>query len=130
MTRNEIFKNDAFHADMVRGYITAMHWASTDFDDNSLEDYEISEDGRQAAHVACARFIAANKDQLDIVLELHECYTAEHVGHDLFLTRERHGVGFWDRGLGYYGDLFTKYCEGIGECSPYVGDDNLIYMGE
>jgi hypothetical protein len=130
MNRNELFNSDKFHAQMVQGYIVAMHWASTDYDDNSLENYELSQEGNEAAVIACARFIEANKDKLDIVLELHSWYNAEQAGHDLFLTRERHGAGFWDRGLGHYGDVFTKYCESIGPADPYVGDDNLVYMGE
>lgn len=31
----------------------------------------------------------------------------EQVGHDFWLTRERHGAGFWDRGLGDIGRRLT-----------------------
>lgn len=121
---------DIIHAQMVNGYITAMHWASTDFDDNSLEGYELSQEGRDAAVIACARLLKEHGNNLAILISLHPEYTYDHVGHDLFLTRERHGAGFWDRGFGQMGDVLTKYCEGIKPADPYVGDDNLIYMGE
>lgn len=122
--------NDIIHAQILNGYITAMHWASVDFEGESLENYELSQEGHEAAVIACARLLKAHANDLEIVIDLHPEYTYDHVGHDLFLTREGHGVGFWDRGLGHYGDVLTKYCKGIKECDPYVGDDNLIYMGE
>ncbi len=121
---------DTVHAKILGGYIRAMHWASTDFDDNSLEDYELSQEGHEAAVIACSRLLKAHGDDIHLLVDTHPHYTYSSVGHDLFLTRERHGAGFWDRELGHLGDVLTKYCEGIGECSPYVGDDNLIYMGE
>lgn len=129
MTHAENLQLDKNHAAMVGSYIQAMQWATYDENGDYLEDYELSEEARQAAVVACAKFLAVHGKDLDVVINIHD-YTYGMAGHDLFLTRERHGVGFWDRDLGHYGDVFTKYCEGIGECYPYVGDDNLIYMGE
>jgi len=36
-------------------------------------------------------------------------------GHDLYLTRDHHGVGFWDRGLGELGDYLTSVAHALGE---------------
>jgi len=122
---------DKNHATMVQSYIEAMKWATTDGDDdNYLEEYELSEEAQQAAVIACARLLQVHGKDLELVIDLHPHYTYSDVGHDLFLTREGHGAGFWDRDLGHYGDVLTKYCEGIKSCNPCVGDDNLIYMGE
>lgn len=129
MTHAENLQLDKNHAIMVASYLQTMQWATTDGDDNYLEDYEVSEEARQAAVVACARFLAKHGKDMEVVL-LGQDYTYELAGHDLFLTREGHGAGFWDRELGHYGDVFTKYSKGIGACEPYVGDDQLIYMGE
>ena len=52
----------------------------------------------------------------------------ESVGHDFWLTRNRHGAGFWDRGYGQLGDELTKWAHSFGEVDLYVGDDNLIYQ--
>lgn len=38
------------------------------------------------------------------------------VGHDFWLTRNRHGAGFWDRGLGERGDYLTAMSHPYGEC--------------
>lgn len=110
---------------MINGYITAMKQASVD-DGESLEAYDLSAAGFCAA--ACDAFLAVHGAELEAVIESNLEYSYSDAGHDLFLTREGHGVGFWDRNLGHYGDVFTKYSEGLCSCNPYVGDDQLIYM--
>jgi hypothetical protein len=50
------------------------------------------------------------------------------VGHDLWLTRNGHGAGFWDRGLGDVGDKLTAIAKRMGSKSLYVGDDGKIYI--
>lgn len=53
---------------------------------------------------------------------------AEQMGHDFWLTRNRHGAGFWDRGLGALGDELTKWAHSFGESDLYVGDDGKVYV--
>lgn len=40
---------------------------------------------------------------------------AVQVGHDFHLTRNHHGAGFWDRGLGRIGERLTVAAEAFGE---------------
>ena len=47
------------------------------------------------------------------------------LGHDLWLTRNRHGAGFWDRGLGELGDQLTATAHQMGEQALYVVDGQL-----
>lgn len=51
------------------------------------------------------------------------------VAHDFLLTRNGHGVGFWDtdRWQQPWGDQLTKLAESFGEIHCCVGDDRLIY---
>lgn len=49
------------------------------------------------------------------------------IGHDFCLTRNHHGAGFWDRGLGERGDWLTKQSDPYGESDLYVGDDGNVY---
>jgi hypothetical protein len=42
---------------------------------------------------------------------------ADSFGHDFYLTREGHGAGFWDRGLGELGDYLTKIAKWSGAAS-------------
>lgn len=46
----------------------------------------------------------------------------------MWLTRNGHGTGFWDRGLGERGDALTKSAESFGDAVLYVGDDGRIYQ--
>ena len=73
----------------------------------------------------CAEFREANAELLEKAEELGR--TETDCAHDFWLTRNGHGVGFWDRDLGEVGDKLTKACE-YTEVDLYVGDDNKLYI--
>ena len=52
---------------------------------------------------------------------------AEQAGHDFWLTRNGHGAGFWDRGLGDRGDRLSAMARPYGEVDLYVGDDGQVW---
>lgn len=52
-------------------------------------------------------------------------YTAEQFGHDLALTRNGHGAGFWDRGLGEAGDVLTDWAKSLGTLHIFHGHDSI-----
>lgn len=52
---------------------------------------------------------------------------AEEAGHDFWLTRNRHGSGFWDEDLGDVGRQLTEAAWTCGEFNLYIGDDESIY---
>ena len=97
--------------DIVDAYLTAALW-TTDPDPGSGE-YQadrdsIPEDVRDAARDAVAAF-------LSLVPEADE-EDPSRVGQDLWLTRNRHGAGFWD---GDWPEPFasraTKAAQSLGE---------------
>lgn len=47
------------------------------------------------------------------------------VGVDFWLTRNGHGAGFWDRGLGEVGDHLTYWAKTYGHASLYVTDGTV-----
>lgn len=51
----------------------------------------------------------------------------DQIAHDFWLTRNGHGAGFWDRGLGRVGDVLTQLSKPYGECWLYLGDDGKVY---
>lgn len=55
-------------------------------------------------------------------------YDSTLAGHDFWFTRNGHGVGFWDRGLGSLGEALTKISKKYGESDLYLGDDGKIYV--
>lgn len=51
----------------------------------------------------------------------------EQIGHDFILTRNGHGAGFWDRGLGEIGDRLTEWAKTFGPIeSLYIDTQNCI----
>ena len=51
----------------------------------------------------------------------------EQAGHDLWLTRNHHGAGYWDGDWPDAGERLTQACKKYPEVNLYVGDDGLIY---
>ncbi len=64
-------------------------------------------------------------DEMDDILESGLSFAK--AGHDFWLTRERHGAGFWDEGLGSIGDRLTEAAHAYGSFDLYVGDDGMIH---
>jgi hypothetical protein len=84
------------------------------------------------AHIVadCAAFQDANAALLAQAYEMIAdgvAYTPARAGHDFWLTRNGHGAGFWDRGLGEVGDKLSKTCR-YGTQDVYFGEDNRVYI--
>lgn len=135
----------------TRAYIRAALWSSTDNSDESGGeplDRNYSPSDLSPTTLArivedCARFQRENSVLLSQAYESQgyqdiferyadECEGRDIValaGHDFWLTRNRHGCGFWDRQLpGELGDKLTEAAHSFGECDLYVGDDNQLYI--
>lgn len=100
-----------FLNDMAAAYIEAAYF--TDGDGDELGDPELSTQFKADAYIACRDFEdAANTLEID----LRARYSAEQLGHDLWLTRNRHGAGFWDRPevYGEHTDIFTALAHAQG----------------
>jgi hypothetical protein len=55
--------------------------------------------------------------------------TMEEIGHNLWLTRNGHGTGFWDRGyVEKVSDKLTKCAKELGSLDIYVGDDEKLHF--
>lgn len=125
---------DAF----VRGYLTAALWAGVDYDGEPLDDGrdidDIAVSAVEQAIADCDDFRSANRVTLNRAYKFYAStsrgneYTPEELaGHDFLLTRNRHGAGFWDRGMGATGEALTEACRPCGEVNFYVGDDGKVY---
>ena len=85
-------------------------------------EWDFTREASDAIEIEVSRFITAAAD----VIDDDENYA--QLGHDLWLTRNGHGAGFWDRGLGALGDRLTKASEAYGSCDVYVGDDGKLHL--
>jgi hypothetical protein len=111
----------------TQAYIEAALWSSMDDDGTPLDEAytidDIAPDTLAAMARDCAQFQAANAGLLALAGD------DTQNGHDYWLTRNRHGAGFWDRG---YDEAVSKpltdAAHADGESNLYVGDDGLLYL--
>jgi hypothetical protein len=128
-----------FVDEMVQGYIECALWSSTDEQpdgnggpamDENYGPEDISDELMASMREDCQSFYNANTADLDkyaVEMTRAEWTGAEMAGHDFWLTRNRHGAGFWDRGLGALGDRLSDACKPYGESYIYAGDDGKVY---
>lgn len=96
------------------------------YEGNDLDDSDLADDARETLTRDAESFYASN------VADLHaSTLTMEQAGHDFWLTRNRHGAGFWDRkSLGRAADAaldrLTKASHAEGEQTLIVGDDGKV----
>lgn len=111
--------------EMLTGYIECALWSSMHGEDHFDElDYDLSEPTREGMKEDCRRFL----EKIDHASLPFEEMNPEQIGHDFWLTRNGHGAGFWDRGLGELGEILTKISESFGEVDLYLGNDELIWI--
>lgn len=139
----EAFANDRaeFVLDsFTRGYLVAGLWSESDnsneaggdpLDENyDLEDF--TPDALRQAIDDCLDFQQSNKALLELYYDKLERKTPEspqgYAGHDFWLTRNGHGAGFWDRGLGIVGEKLSEACKPYGSTNIEVGDDEQLHL--
>lgn len=109
-------------------YVEAALWSSTDNCDDSggrpldrnygVED--LSPETLASILEDCQAFQDAHAEQIGGDLE--------QAGHDFWLTRNRHGAGFWDGDWpDDIGARLTEASHGFGSIDLYIGYDGLIY---
>ena len=120
--------------DFIGAYAAAALWSSTGDDGSPLDDThgpdDISPTCLASMRETCTDFIAGNAADLSGYadrMKNTEWSPSARAGHDFWLTRNGHGAGFWDRGLGALGDRLTAAAEVYSSVDLYVGDDGLVY---
>ncbi len=119
-----------------RAYVEAMFFTNGDTGDerehllNEMGTERLSNAAVATIQADCDRFRAivlpgpggATVQRLLDVLQRERGYTIEQAGHDLWFTRQGHGVGFWSREeLASFGDVLSDAASNLGE--SYVETD-------
>ena len=126
----------------IRSYRGTMLWANTyaevdgeimplgDTDlDGDVDVFDFTTEADVATRRDCEDFLMAGGcEVLDTLMSLAEThgYGPESAGHDFALTRNHHGAGFWDRGLGDAGDHLTEVAHGFGDAHLYVTENGEV----
>jgi hypothetical protein len=130
-------KTKASYKNVIVSYIETALWSSVAYDQegNNGEPLDSNHDIHDLAYSTKLRmgkdvlgFLAHCRENhaeaLDKYLQVHDY---EQFAHDFWLTRNGHGAGFWDRGLGEAGEELSKAAKCWGSADLYIGDDGKIY---
>ena len=107
-------------------YLQCAAWSSIDENGEPLDSYQFSDVAEKNMREDLDKFV----EEMECHPELLEQYeelggTPEQFAHDFWLTRNGHGAGFWDRGLGDVGDKLTEMAETHGSCDLYLSEETL-----
>lgn len=118
--------------DALAGCIEAALWADLRDDEvgdpmDGYDNTDLSEEAREKLARDLREFCENNAKD---VVEYIEGWgrSASDLGHDFWLTKQGHGVGFWDRGLGELGDRLTKATKPYGGQHLFVDEDGKIHI--
>lgn len=111
----------------AESYIEAMEWANAysghpdDREcganaDERFDQWSYAHGGKVTLYRDALEFLR-DADALALLRTVTERqgYDWSAAGHDLALTRNGHGAGFWDRGLGADGDALSDIAKALGE---------------
>jgi hypothetical protein len=101
---------EAYAKAMLASYLECAAWADAPEDDDDAEAWWILFDQPSVSSSALI-------DLRYFVKKAHPWLadvTAEEAGHNLWLSRNGHGTGFWDRGF-THGDLLHKIAADMSE---------------
>lgn len=108
-------------------FLECALWASAD-DECLLDRFsfdDVSEDALSDMSAFVDRFL---EDPATFHPIARLSLKGDDIGHNLFLSANGHGTGFWDRGYGEDGDILHERAKVCGELGLYVGDDGKIYV--
>lgn len=112
--------------EFTKGYVEGMFFTSEE-ELGECGFHDLAQSTLDEIKAECVSFEADAHTSLEAAYERGD-YTARRAGVDFWLTRNHHGAGFWDRGLGDIGDALTETAHIFGEADAYVGDDGKVYI--
>lgn len=105
-------------------YLTCAAWSSTDDEGEPLDSYQFSDEAEKRMKEDLDKFCEEMDEEFEAEYE-DAGGTPEQFAHDFWLTRNGHGAGFWDRGLGALGDKLTKMAKVHGSCDLYLNEETM-----
>lgn len=112
--------------DFTRGYIECIYFTDTGEDEQPASDAPLSADALASIIHDCESFKAVAALPLAHAYAHFPDYGQAQAGRDFWFTRNGHGVGFRDRGLGAVGDDLSRDARKFGEAHVYLNDDGSI----
>jgi hypothetical protein len=124
--------NNADLEEFTHAFLICLLWSTTNEEDGNLDDKHDLADihtGTMAGlRQQCADFFNANLVDINAVIDGEPGYTFATAGHDLALSRNGHGSGFFDCGVDEPGARLQEAAQNVGAAEAYVGDDGMVYV--
>lgn len=119
--------------DFIKGYLDCAAWLAVDAEKweavEGLDASDFTKAARAQAARECKGFLGC-LEKLGLDLDSVDASgtdrdgrkwsSYEMHGHDFFLTRNHHGMGYWDRDYGPLGDELTKAAHTFGESTAIL----------
>lgn len=114
---------------MIDAYLEAVRFTEMGPDSEFEGDEEFGLSAINDVRVDIEKFLTDNRELIEDYDYSYPGYTsAQCMAHDIWFSRNHHGVGFWDRGLGALGIKLHEAATRLGENHIYRGENNLIYF--
>lgn len=115
-------------------YVVSALWTDTDDNEEPLDaNYtgdDLSDSARERVDADLLKFVSENEDLVRAALSRPD-YDVTDLAHDLWLTRNHHGTGFWDRPTlveAGIADALSESAHELGEIDLIVGDDGQLHL--
>ena len=105
---------------MVRGYLECAEWCGI-ADEREQQAFVEFVGRARWSERALAEAVRVCESFKATAGELLAEWSDAQAGHDLWLTRNGHGAGFWDRGWNW-GSLLSTIAHGYGECNVWFDE--------
>lgn len=110
----------------IHHYLECLLWSEVDDNDRPLDDnYGIEDIDSQSLKEAteeCKAFLLEASSLLE-----EAGIEADQAGHDFCLSRNGHGAGFWDRGLGDIGNKLHSITKSYGSVTAYPSNGKIFF---
>lgn len=130
---------DGNFQEFLDAYITAALWSSQNIDnddeeflDENYSRYDLSEETLKSMSDDCTKFLSESREIINNAIKEGTVKFGPdfgpygRAGHDFWLTRQRHGSGFWDNDWADIdGDILTEMAHRFGEQDLYVSDGKI-----
>ena len=121
---------------VVAGYLEYQLWTQQDYDhEDRISDVRL--DANYSVSDISPEYVENVRQELTEFVTAHPLAVRMYLAHrtsydfggDFYLTREGHGVGFWDRGLGELGDYLTNQTDLYGAADELWDDGSGMLVG-
>ena len=111
---------------VTNAYIGCALWTDTDDCDQPSSETPVAEAAAREARQQCTDFLAECNAHGLLDQYAATGRTWDSFGNDFWLTRNGHGAGFWDRGMGDLGNRLSEVARSFGEANVYEADGELF----